>query len=126
MFTELKLFLLRKVKKMKDEDMCWECKGKMRNKNIDYSLYDIKIGNFPAKVCEKCNETYFSEETSRKITQITQQKGLWGLQAKTKVGKVGTTLDIRLPKKIIDFLELKKGEEVTIYPESKNKLVISL
>ncbi|MBI3034870.1 hypothetical protein HYY71_00975, partial [Candidatus Woesearchaeota archaeon] len=46
--------------------------------------------------------------------------------AKTKVGKVGTTLDIRLPKKIINFLKLKKGEEITIYPETKNKLVISI
>jgi len=111
---------------MKDEDSCWECKTKMKDKNVDYFLYGVKIGNFPAKVCEKCGETYFSEETSKKITEITKQKGLWGLQAKTKVGKVGTTLDIRLPKKIIDFLKLKKGEEVTIYPESKNKIVISI
>ena len=111
---------------MNNENFCWECNGKMKDKNVDYSLYGIKIGNFPAKVCEKCNETYFSEETSKKITQTAKQKGLWGLQAKTKVGKVGTTLDIRLPKKIIDFLKLKKGEEVTIYPENKNKLVISL
>ncbi len=110
---------------MKNEDVCWECKGNMKDKHVDYYLYGIKIGNFPAKVCEKCNETYFSEETSKKITKITKQKGLWGLQAKTKVGQVGTTLDIRLPKKIIEFLNLKKGEEVTIYPESKNKLVMT-
>ena len=110
---------------MKDEDYCWECKIKMKSKNVDYFLYGVKIGNFPAKACEKCGETYFSEETSKKITEITKQKGLWSLQAKTKVGKVGTALDIRLPKNIIDFLKLKKGEEVTIYPESKNKIVIS-
>ena len=111
---------------MKDENFCWECNGKMKDKNIDYFLYGIKIGNFPAKICEKCNETYFSEEISKKITQVAKRRGLWGLQAKTKVGKVGTTLDIRLPKKIINFLKLKKGEEVTIYPESKGKLVISI
>lgn len=110
---------------MKEENACWECGEKMKDKMVEYFLYGIKIGTFPAKVCEKCNETYFSEETSKKITQITKQKSLWGLQAKTKIGKVGTTLDIRLPKKIIGFLNLKKGEEVTIYPESKNKLVIS-
>ena len=111
---------------MKEEELCWECNGKMEDTTTDYFLYGTKIGNFPAKVCEKCNESYFSEETSKKITQITKQKGLWGLQAKTKVGKVGTTLDIRLPKKIIDFLKLKKGKEVTIFPESKNKLIISI
>lgn len=98
----------------------------MKVKNVAYSLYGIKIGNFKAKVCDNCNETYFSEETSKKITEMVKNKGLWGLQAKTTVGKVGTTLDIRLPKKLIEFLKLKKGEEVTIYPESKNKLVISI
>lgn len=111
---------------MKDEDFCWECNGRMKDKKIDYFLYGVKIGNFPAKACEKCGEAYFNEETSKKITQIAKRKGLWGLQAKTKVGKVGTTLDIRLPKKIINFLKLKKGEEITIYPETKNKLVISI
>lgn len=99
---------------MRDEDYCWECNEKMKDKNVDYILCGIKIGNFPAKVCEKCNETYFSEETSKKITKITKQKGLWGLQARTKVGRVGTALGIRIPKKIINFLKLRKGEEVTI------------
>ena len=42
---------------MNNENFCWECNGKMKDKNVDYSLYGIKIGNFPAKVCEKCNET---------------------------------------------------------------------
>ncbi|MEA3513973.1 MAG: hypothetical protein U9R34_00690 [Nanoarchaeota archaeon] len=54
------------------------------------------------------------------------QKKIWGLQVKTKIGQAGLTLDIRLPKKIINFLKLKKGEEVTIYPESEHKLVISI
>ncbi len=111
---------------MKDEDLCWECREKMKDKDVDYSLYGIKIGTFPAKVCEKCNETYFSEEISRRITEVSKKKGLWGLQAKTKIGQSGTTLDVRLPKKIIDFFKLKKGEEVTIYPEGKDKIVISI
>lgn len=110
---------------MNDENNCWECGKPLKDKHIEYSLYGIKIGTFPAKVCEICNESFFSEETSKKITQIAKQKGLWGLQAKTKIGQAGSTLDIRLPKKIIDFYKLKKGGEVTIYPEDKNKLVIS-
>lgn len=111
---------------MKDENMCWECEEKMKDEDVDYSLYGVKIGKFPAKVCEKCNETYFSEEISKKITKITKKKGLWGLQAKTKIGQAGTTLDVRLPKKIIGFFNLKKGKEVTIYPEDEHKMVISI
>jgi YgiT-type zinc finger domain-containing protein len=112
--------------KMTDKDECWECKGKMKRKEVDYLLYDVKIGKFPALVCDKCNETYFSEETSREITEATKQKGLWGLQAKTKIGQSGSTLDIRLPKKIIEFCNLKKGKEVTIFPERKDRIVITL
>ena len=110
---------------MKDEDLCWECGKRLKDKKVDYSLYGVKIGTFPAKVCETCNETYFSEETSKKITQIEKRKGLFGLHAKTKIGQAGTTLDIRLPKRIIEFFQLKKGEEVTIYPEDKNKMVVT-
>jgi len=110
---------------MKKEDTCWECGKKMRDKKVEYTLYGKMIGKFPAKVCEHCNETYFSEETSRKMTQIAKKKGLWGLQAKTKIGQAGSTLDIRLPKKIIEFFNLKKGEEVTMYPEDKNRMIIS-
>ena len=111
---------------MDNENSCWECGKKMKDKQVDYSLYGIKVGTFPAKVCEKCDETYFSEETSKKMSDIAKKKGLWGLQVKTKIGQAGSTLDIRLPKKIIDFLKLKKGEEVTIYPENEHKLVISI
>lgn len=53
---------------MNDENIWWECEEKMKDKDVDYSLYGIKIEKFPAKVCEKCNETYFSEEISKKIT----------------------------------------------------------
>ena len=110
---------------MKDEDICWECNSRLKSRNVDYFLYGIKIGKFPARVCEKCNETYFSEGTSRRMTMIAKEKGLWGLQARTKIGKVGNSLDIKIPRKIRDFLNLKKGEEITIHPEGKGKIVIS-
>ena len=58
------------VIKMADDDICWECNQKMVQKLLDYSLYGILIGKFPALVCEHCNETYFSEETSRKISEL--------------------------------------------------------
>ena len=98
----------------------------MVHKKVDYSLYGISLGKFSAQVCDKCNENYFSEETSREITKKAKEKGLWGLGHKTKIGQAGSTLDIRLNKNLIKFLGLKKGEEITIYPESKNKLIITI
>lgn len=104
---------------------CEECEGKILRKKVPYSIYGIKIGEFPAEVCQKCGEICFEEETSKKITKAVKAKGLWGLESKTKVGKVGDSLDIRLNKKIVNFIGLKKGKEVTIIPESKNKIIIT-
>lgn len=106
---------------------CYLCeKGHLQVKEVPYQVYGQKIGNFGAEVCDKCGETFFNEETSRKIAKKTKEKGLWGLGARTRIGQSGNTLDIRLPKKIIDFMDLKRGEEVTIYPESKKKIIIEL
>ena len=93
---------------------------------MPYKLCGELIGNFDAEVCDKCEEIFFEEETSKKITEATKAKGLWGIGSRTKIGQSGSTLDIRLPKKIIEFLRLKKGEEVSIYPESRNKLVVEV
>jgi len=103
---------------------CDECGGKIIKKKIEYSIFGVSLGKFPAEVCEKCGETCFDENTSRKMTEIAKEKGLWNLETKTKVGKVGDTLDVRFNKRLIEFLNLKKGEEVTIYPENKKKIII--
>ncbi len=109
------------------KEKCYICeKGNLTKKRVDYKLYGVNIGKFNAEVCDKCGETFFDENTSKKMTEIAKKKGLWGLQTKTKIGQAGTTLDIRLPKRIIEFLNLKKGKEVDIYPEGKDKLVISI
>ena len=109
------------------KEKCYICEnGSLTKKKVDYMLYGVNMGKFSAEVCNKCGEVFFDENTSKKMTEIAKKKGLWGLQAKTKIGQAGTTLDIRLPKRIIEFLNLKKGKEVEIYPEGKNRLVISI
>jgi len=104
---------------------CYICeKGNLEQKKVPYDLLGERIGLFDAEVCSLCGEIFFNEETSRKITAATKAKGLWGVGARTKIGQAGSTLDIRLPKKIIDLLGLRKGEDVMIYPEGKRRLVV--
>jgi hypothetical protein len=111
---------------MKQDKKCWECNVMMKEKLVDYELFGIRLGKFPALVCKKCGDVLFSEETSDKICRIAKKKGLWGLQARTRIGEAGKTLDVRFPKRLIDFFDLKKGEEVTLTPEGKKKIVITL
>ena len=106
--------------------ICEECGGKIIHKLVDYVLLGENLGKFPADVCTKCGEQVFDEEVSGKIDIIAKQKGLWGLQAKTRIGKIGNSFNVLINSKIAKFLELKKGEEVVVYPENKKKLVISI
>ena len=44
----------------------------------------------------------------------------------TKINKVGTSIAVTINKKISEFMKLKKGEDVFVYPESKNKLIVEV
>ena len=51
--------------KMKKCPICE--KGKLIEQKIPYSVYGIKLGDFPAKICTSCDEQWFSEETAKNI-----------------------------------------------------------
>lgn len=86
-------------------------------------FHGVYLGEFPAEKCTSCGEIFTSGETMEKIEEIAKKKGVWGLGAKTKITKTGNSLAVRIPKKIVDYLKLKDGEEAYIHPED-NKLII--
>ncbi len=106
--------------------ICEECRGKIIKKNVDYFFLGENLGKFPAEVCTECGEQVFEEETTRKISAIVKQKGLWGLNDRARVNQIGGSIGITINKKIADFLALKKGEEVILYPENKKRLIIQI
>ena len=103
---------------------CDECRGKMSREKVEFKVYGLPVGKYDAWVCQKCNQTLFSEEVAEQIDQIAKEKGLWGLESRTKVAQTGDSLAIRVNKKLARFLDLRKGEEVTLVPESKSKVMI--
>ena len=105
---------------------CIMCGGNTVKSAVDYSEYGILFGNFKAEVCKKCGETYFDERTAEKIQNKSKELGLFGLAKKAKVAEIGNSIAIRIPKEIAAFLNLKKGKEVTIVPESKHGLHIDV
>ena len=84
----------------------------------------LTLGKKKKEICAKCGEELFSEEVSKQIDESAKKKGLWGLEAHTKIGKAGDSLIIRVNKKIADFYGLKQGEEVTLAPKDKEELCI--
>ncbi len=105
---------------------CEGCGGKIEKKKIEFTIYGELLGLFPAEICTKCGEELFDEEVSEEIDRVAKEKGIWGLEASTKVAKVGSSYAIIINKRIADFLELKQGENVHIHPENRKKIVINI
>lgn len=101
-------------------------KGELKEKMVDYSVYGISLGKFKAKVCDKCNEQWFSEETAKKIEEIEKKKGLFGLSKQSKISYSGNSLIIRIPKTIAKFMNLKKEKPISITPQGKDKILIEI
>lgn len=106
---------------------CYICgKGELIKKKIPYVLYGINIGKFYGEQCNKCQESFYNEEAFDEMTKKVKELGLLGLETKTKLTKVGNSLDIRLNKKLIDFLKADKGREVLIMPENRKRLIVEV
>lgn len=98
-------------------------KGNLKKGNVREIMFGVYLGEFPAEICNKCNESFTDSETTRKIEEAAKKKGIWGLGKKTKITKTGNSLAVRIPKNIAEFLKLKDGGEAYIHPED-HKLVI--
>ena len=104
---------------------CDECNnGNLKEKKVEYTLLGIDLGKFDALVCDSCGEVIFESKESDAIEKAAKAKGLWGLAAKTRIGTAGTALDVRIPKAITTFLNLKKGQEVIIEPLDKKRFQV--
>ncbi len=105
---------------------CPTCsKGTLKKGKVDEKMYGVRLGTFPALVCDKCDESYTDSETTKKIEAAAKKKGVWGLGEKITIRKSGNSIAVRIPKKIVDYLHLKPGTEAVIHPEGR-KLIIEL
>ena len=94
-----------------------ECGGKM-------NLAEVEISpgiESEAYKCEKCGETEFTEEQMRKALQK-KEKAI-KIVVTRKIGEIGGSLVIRIPKSVENQMNLKSGREVNLIVE-KNKIII--
>ncbi|HIG93501.1 TPA: hypothetical protein HA242_05835 [Candidatus Woesearchaeota archaeon] len=106
---------------------CYKCeKAEFNEKKVEFIQLGISLGKFDAFVCPVCEETVFEGSVSKKIEIKAKEAGIWGLARKTRLGTSGSSLDVKVPKVIVDFLNLKKGQEAIIEPTAKNKIQITV
>ena len=93
------------------------CGGKM-------SLTEIEVSpgiNSEGYKCEKCGETEFTEDQMR--TALRKKEKAIKIIVTRKIGEIGGSLIIRIPKSVENQMKLKSGKEVSLIVE-KNKIII--
>ncbi|MDP2717490.1 MAG: hypothetical protein Q8P02_01975 [Candidatus Micrarchaeota archaeon] len=105
---------------------CTECDGTLEQKKERFIDLGVDLGEFDALVCNKCGERFYPEKSVDKIQQKQKEKGLWGLEARTKVSQYGNALGFRVSKKLAEFLKLKKGQKVEIVPKGPREFLVKI
>ena len=101
-------------------------KGNLENKKIAYELYGKVVGEFEGEKCNKCEEEFFNEEQEEKIEKKVRAMGLWGLVSHTKARQSGSNLSITIPKKLQQYLNIKKGTELSLVPEDDRSIRVNI
>ena len=94
-----------------------ECGGKM-------NLAEVEISpgiESEAYKCGKCGESEFTEEQMR--TALRKKEKAIKTIVTRKIGEIGGSLVIRIPKSVENQMKLKSGREVNLIVE-KNKIII--
>lgn len=105
---------------------CPLCNSKLKKGKVTEEYMGHELGRFEGFICTNCGETLLTEESVNKAEQKAKELGIFGLAEKTTIAKSGNSLIVRIKKKIADYLGLFEGEEVTIHPEGKKKLVVEI
>ncbi len=101
-------------------------KGELKKGKIKEEMFGVYLGEFPAEICSKCNESFTDEKTTRMIEDVAKKKGIWGLGKKTEIAKAGNSIVARIPKEIVDYMHIKPGQEAYVHPENRGKIVVEI
>jgi len=99
-------------------------RAKLRSEKRHAAQNGFDLGLYVAEVCPACEEVFWKESDVRKMEGRAKKIGVWGLEQKTRVATVGNSLAVRIPKRLANFLGLRRGVEVLIHPMGRDKLVI--
>jgi len=101
-------------------------KGSLRPSMVEEQMFGFTLGKFKGERCDKCQESFLSQDSMAEIEKKAKELGIWGLAEKIKVVRSGNSLCIRIPAKLARYLGLKEGRELLLYPESKKKVTFEV
>jgi len=98
-------------------EMECSCGGKATKTRLELDGFSVSGWK-----CSKCGEVYLDP---RDVNPILKLKKLASEQMlSSKVGKVGNSLVLRIPKELADLYGIKKGRILKLVPENKNEIKV--
>jgi transposase-like protein len=94
-----------------------ECGGEMKLAKIEV-MPDLFSEGYR---CSKCGDTEFTEEQMRKALRKKEQA--IKLMVTRKLGTIGGSLMLRIPKSVSSKMNLKSGKEVRVIVENDKMIV---
>jgi YgiT-type zinc finger domain-containing protein len=106
---------------------CPACRtGSLHRKSVRQVMFGVDLGSYPAEVCSECGEAFLTGESVHQVEARAKELGLWGRASKVKVARSGNSLVVRIPSSLARYLDLKSGQEVTVVPDQKHRLILEL
>ena len=97
---------------------CFKCGSEVKADRREFNIMGFKVGGWK---CPKCREEYYEGDDINKVFVYNKlKKGI-----PVKVGALGNSLVMRLPKEVSSVLEIKKGQEVILRVRD-NELVVEV
>ena len=99
------------------EHKCTNCNTLMKKKQLLVEGVNIRGWE-----CSKCKETVLHQEDAQKMFVFNKLKR--GLSV--KIGSLGQSLVMRIPKEVAEFYNITKGEDIILKAEDFKKLELDL
>ncbi|MEW5937081.1 MAG: AbrB/MazE/SpoVT family DNA-binding domain-containing protein [Candidatus Thermoplasmatota archaeon] len=101
-------------------------KGKLQIGEIEEEMFGVSLGAYSAEICDECGETFLDQDAMQEIERKAKTLGVWGLAKSAKITKSGNSLSVRIPARIAQFLGLKEGKDIILYPDGKRKIILEV
>jgi uncharacterized C2H2 Zn-finger protein len=102
--------------------VCGRAGLRREKRHAEQSGFDL--GVYAAEICPSCGEVFWDKKDVAEMEQKAKVIGIRGLEQKTKVATVGNSMVVRIPRRLANFLGLKRGAEVLVHPMGRDKLII--
>lgn len=99
------------------EHKCTKCNSLMKKKN-----FTIEGTNVRGWECVKCKDAVIHPEDAQKMLLLNKLKRGFSV----KIGELGKSLIVRIPKEVANLYKLSKGEKITMKAESDNSIELEI